>query len=166
MGNENKKPLWRKENKTIICKKYYVQRGEDFRHDRNTKKMKNFEGGKISMKKRKLGRDYTPLYKFLLSKVGKNWDEIFSEAKSRLDEEKPIWHLVMDPNDEIVKTRYFGKLPERIRCGESSYYSALFVDENNILQKVNPNAKAPEPNCSCCTWTFNGKVINSNPKNK
>lgn len=94
--------------------------------------------------------DYTPLYKFLLSKVGQDWDKIHSEAISRLDKEEPIYHLVA----------LFNKSEEKdyVRCGESSYYSGLFVDENNFLQKVNPNLKNEDmyPSCNCCTHTFNG----------
>jgi hypothetical protein len=31
------------------------------------------------------GLDYTPLFRFLLSRVGDDWDEVHSEAVSRLD---------------------------------------------------------------------------------
>lgn len=37
------------------------------------------------------GRDYTPLYKFLLSKVGQRWDDVHKEAVSRLDNAAPIF---------------------------------------------------------------------------
>ena len=40
------------------------------------------------------GYDYTPLFKFLLSRAGKNWDDVYSEAISRLDQEEPIWWMV------------------------------------------------------------------------
>lgn len=48
-----------------------------------------------------------------------------------------------------------------IRVVGSSYFSGLFVDENRILQKTNPNLKAIDmtPFCNCCTHTFNGKIF-------
>ncbi|RVR15362.1 hypothetical protein EOL35_26440, partial [Escherichia coli] len=33
----------------------------------------------------KHGRDYTPLFYFLIKKIGKSWNEIFSEVCGRLD---------------------------------------------------------------------------------
>ena len=47
------------------------------------------------------------------------------------------------------------------RAGESSYYSKLYVDEANILRKVDPDFEVEhmEPSCACCTHTFNGIPI-------
>lgn len=106
------------------------------------------------MPKMKRGLDYTPLFRFLLSKVGQNWDEIFSEARSRLDKTDPIfWMVAMNEQEK----------KDYVRVGESSYYSGLFVDENGILQIHNPNLKAVDmmPFCNCCTHTFNGKLFGS-----
>ena len=44
--------------------------------------------------KQQRGLDYTPLFKFLLKKVGSNWDDVYSEAVSRLDRPDPIFWLV------------------------------------------------------------------------
>lgn len=103
------------------------------------------------------GYDYTPLFKFLLSKVGEKWDEIYSEAKSRLDKEEPIFWLVALHPDERE---------DFIRCGESSYYSGLYVDEAGLLQKVNPNAEISNLiskwNLEAAwfeTYSFNGKAV-------
>jgi hypothetical protein len=143
-----KEPLYRKVNTTARNVQHNF--GGDYRHERNTKAEKNSEATRDGMgKKVNRGLDYTPLYRFLLSKVGKNWTEIHKEAVSRLDREEPIYWMVA--RDEDDKENYF-------RSGESSYYSGLFVDENNILQKVDPTM-GPEklfPTCACCTWTFNG----------
>ena len=48
-----------------------------------------------------------------------------------------------------------------VRVGESSYFSGLFVDENRILKKTNPNLNTIDmiPSCSCCTHTFNGEIF-------
>lgn len=146
-----KEPLYRKDNKRAI--KYCGDKGGDFKHTRHTKVFKNSDSTHASMHgKTKRGYDYTPLFRFLLSKVGKDWDEVFSEAKSRLDKEEPIFYMV---------ALYEENKQETINYGSNSKWSGLFVDESNILQKVNPNLTVSDlfPGCSCCTHTFNGKVI-------
>lgn len=156
--NRSKTPLYRKLNKT--ARGFHDNHpGGDFKHTRNTKKFKNFDGNHKSIKKTHSGFDYTPLYRFLLSKVGKNWNEIYKEAVSRLDKPEPIFHLV-SKNDSDSK--------DYIYCGESSIWSKLFVDENNILQKVNPEFTANDvhPRCDCCTYTFNGKKVSNKYHNE
>lgn len=139
--------------------KYYVQKGGDFRHQRNTKQFLKEERTHTPMSTGNYGYDYTPLYKFLLSKIGKKWDSIFSEAKARLDKDEPIFWLVqLDPlhRDDIV------------RCGESSYYSGLFVDDDGLLQKVNPDANLSNLKLEAAwfeTYSFNGKPV-SVPRKK
>lgn len=99
--------------------------------------------------KRRRGLDYTPLFRFLLSRVGSNWDTVYSEAVARLDRPDPIFWLV---------ARHEGERREMVRMGESSYYSGLYVDDAGRLQVVNPDLRAKDlvPSCSCCTHTFNG----------
>jgi hypothetical protein len=146
-----KEPLYRKVNTT--ARGVHHDFGGDYRHDRNTKAEKKSEATRSSMgKKTNRGLDYTPLFRFLLSKVGKNWTEIHKEAVSRLDREDPIYWMVARNEDE--KQDYF-------RAGESSYYSGLFIDDNNVLQKVDPTAgpHSLTQYCACCTWTFNGVVL-------
>ena len=149
---KEKEKLYRKVN----TKTYNVHHwsGGDFKHSRHTKK-ETLEQTKGKMsRKQERGLDYTPLYKFLLSKVGSNWDDIFSEAKTRLNDAKPIFHMVALREDEKK---------DFIRLGESSYFSGLYVDDNGILQLCNPNLRAfdMKPFCSCCTHTFNGKIFGS-----
>jgi hypothetical protein len=95
------------------------------------------------------GYDYTPLYKFLLSRVGSNWDEVHSEAVSRLDREEPIAWMVAA--DRSVGVPY-------IRTGESTYFSGLYVDKYNKLAIFDPSLtyETMLPTCACCTHTFNG----------
>ncbi|HRO44045.1 MAG TPA: hypothetical protein PL009_14515, partial [Flavipsychrobacter sp.] len=111
--------------------------------------------GNVWQKQR--GLDYTPLFQFLLSKVGSKWHEVFSEAKSRLDKCDPIfWMVALVKNDR----------KDYVRVGEASYFSGLLVDEENFLQITNPDLKASDfqPACSCCTHTFNGKVFGTQEK--
>jgi hypothetical protein len=126
--------------------------GQDFKDSRHKKRetLEQIKGKMFGKKER--GLDYTPLFRFLLSKVGSDWNEVFSEAKARLDKTDPIFWIVALKEHE--KEDY-------VRLGESSYYSGLYVDENNILQVCNPDLKAIDmkPSCSCCTHTFNGKVF-------
>ena len=148
--DKEKSKLYRKVNTKAIRARH--NSGGDFKYSRN-KKRETLEQTKGKMfGKKERGLDYTPLFRFLLSKVGCKWDEVFSEAKSRLDKTEPIFWLVA--LNEHERKDYVG-------IGESSYYSGLFVDENGILQITNPNLKASDmkPFCSCCTHTFNGKIF-------
>ncbi|TCL00664.1 hypothetical protein BXY66_3311 [Shimia isoporae] len=96
------------------------------------------------------GLDFTPLYKFLLSKVGQPWDGVYSEAVSRLPNDEAIWWLVA--RSEVDRKGV-------VRTGESSYHSGLFVTEDGLLCKVDPDLRSADmrPTCPCCTHTFNGE---------
>src|SRR5688572_6752235 len=148
--DREKPKLYRKVNTKAkgVCHDF----GGDFKDSRNSKRvtLQQTKGTMFGTKER--GLDYTPLFKFLLSKVGSNRNEVFSEAKSRLDKQEPIFWIVA-LNDEEKK--------DYIRVGESTYFSGLFVDNNSVLQLVNPDLKAVDmkPFCDCCTHTFNGKVF-------
>ena len=95
------------------------------------------------------GLDYTPLFRFLLSRVGEDWDTVFAEAAARLDRHEPVFWMVA--RSEAEEKPF-------VRIGESSYYSGLFVDEDNRLRLVDPDLRVEhmEPGCACCTHTFNG----------
>ena len=125
--------------------------GGDFKYSRHKKK-ETLEQSKGTMYgKKERGLDYTPLFRFLLSRVGSNWDEVFSEAKSRLDKTEPIfWLVAINENEK----------KDFVRVGEATYFSGLYVDANNVLHVSNPNfgAKDMKHYCTCCTHTFNGQV--------
>lgn len=148
--NKEKSKLYRKVNtKTFNVHHNF---GSDFKNTRNKKK-ETLEQTKGKMSgKTERGLDYTPLFRFLLSKVGENWNDIFSEAKSRIDKTDPIfWMVALREEDK----------KDYIRIGESSYFSGLHVDENGVLQLCNADLKAVDmkPFCDCCTHTFNGKLF-------
>lgn len=144
----HKSPLFRKENTT--AHRPHVAVGGDYRDQRNTKREAPFDAKRSSMHgKEHRGRDYTPLFKFLLSHVGKPWNEVHSEAVSRLDRVEPIfWLVALTESDRC----------EFVRVGESSYYSGLYVDDSGLLRQVNPKLgpSSLAPSCKCCTHTFNG----------
>lgn len=148
--NKEKSQLFRKVNtKTFNVHHNF---GGDFKNTRNSKKetLEQTKGKMFGRKER--GLDYTPLYRFLLSKVGLDWDTVFSEAKSRLNSSDPIfWMVALRENEK----------EDFIRTGESSYFSGLYVDNSGVLQISNPNLKAKDmkPFCNCCTHTFNGKLF-------
>jgi len=146
--SNRKKPLYRKVN--TRARGVHHKFGKDYRGVRRSDK-KSFEGMKRGTKR---GLDYTPLYKFLLSKVGEEWDKVHSEAVSRLDKEDPIWHMVRKNKEDAPKYGH----KDYFMCGESSYFSTLYID-NGILQVVAPDVgpQSLEPFCPCCTHTFNGK---------
>jgi hypothetical protein len=145
-----KSKLYRKVN--TKARGVHHNSGGDFKYSRN-KKRETVEQAKGTMfGKKERGLDYTPLFRFLLSQVGSKWDDVFSEAKSRLDKTDPIFWLVALNKDDST---------DYVRIGESSYYSGLYVDESGILQIFNASLKALDmkPFCKCCTHTFNGKVF-------
>lgn len=145
---QQKKPLYR----SVNTRTYGVRHGSGSKSkwERNTKATAENKSMKQSMHSgQRHGFDYTPLFKFLLSRVGRNWDEVHSDAVARLDREEPITWMVASGLSE-------GK--PFFRAGESSYFSGLYVDDNNILAIVDPKL-TPEtmlPFCACCTHTLNG----------
>ena len=146
-----KKPLYRKVNTRAYGVHHW--KGGDAKHDRNTK-----TGTNRSMKKGvQRGRDYTPLFKFLLSKVGQDWDAVYSEACARLDDTEPIfWMVHLGDDSEHIH--------DYVRIGDHSCYSQLIVDEDNKLQKYNPDYQGETIITDAdWTWTFNGRVL---PKNQ
>jgi len=141
-------PLYRSVNTRTHGVKHGV--GGEYRHERNSKASQASESSRTSMHSRhRHGRDYTPLFSFLISRVGKPWSEVFSEAKSRLDTTDPIFWLV---------ARTEAERREFVRVGESSYFSGLYVDEQGLLKFVNSELRPQDmqPSCTCCTHTLNG----------
>jgi len=67
--------------------------GAEYRWERNRKKMEDDLLPKLgSMHSRqKRGRDYTPLFHFLINRIGQPWDTTFSEACGRLDTTEPVF---------------------------------------------------------------------------
>ena len=134
-----KSPLYRKVN-TRARGVHHVH-GGDYRHTRHTKR-EDTAGGMHGRGRR--GLDYTPLFRFLLSKVGADWTEVYREATARLDRPDPVfWLVALDERDRHPF----------VCVGESSYFSGLYVDNDARLQRVDPSLR-PEritPSCRCCT---------------
>ncbi|WP_425099883.1 hypothetical protein [Tropicibacter sp. S64] len=145
-----KAPLWRKVNTRTHGVHHRGGGGTKARHLRGTKAADDTAHPAHGMAQGvRHGVDYTPLYRFLLSKVGEPWETVHAEAVSRLDREGAIFHVVdLDGSD--------GPLA---RTGESSYMARLCVDGNGRLAWVDPDLRIEHlfPACSCCTHTFNGK---------
>lgn len=143
-----KEPLYRRVNtKALRCTR---NRGGDFRHARNTKRLATSDDKRGRMQGRSdRGLDYTPLFRFLLSRIGTRWDEVHAEAIARLDREAPIYWLVARREEDKQA---------RVRVGESTYFSGLFVDADGLLQRVDEalSVSSLSPSCACCTHTFNG----------
>ncbi len=144
----SKPPLYRKVNTTAHGVHHNF--GGDFRDARRS--VNDSEVGSYVRGMRKgvrRGLDYTPLFRFLLSRVGRKWDEIYSEAIARLDRNDPIFWLVALHEDDAQAY---------IRTGEATYFSGLKVDPEGFLRVVDPTAGPGTlvPQCPCCTHTFNG----------
>lgn len=149
-----KEPLYRKVN--TLARGVRHRFGGDAAWARNTKAEKAAEAEgitRVSMGKPvNRGLDYTPLFRFLLSKIGQDWDAVYSEAIARLDRPDPIfWMVARRPEDRSPW----------VWLGESSRYSGLYVDDDNRLQKVDRALTAADflPTCICCTHTFNGERL-------
>lgn len=141
-------PLFRRVNTKARGVRHHT--GGEYRHERNTKQAKLSEAMHQSMGGRvRRGLDYTPLFRFLLSKVGEPWSAVYSEAVARLNQPDPIFWMVALQEHERRDV---------VLMSESSYYSGLFVDDDGLLQRVNPalDASSLAPSCACCTHTFNG----------
>lgn len=147
------KPLWRKSRPPKPYLNHHMKELSASR-DRNTK-----AGVRRSMSKtRSTMRDFTPLYQYLLSAVGEDFDMIKSHVYKRLEaqDRDVIWNMVAT-NDLQLN-------PDGIvRLTDNAYYSQLYVDNDNILKVYKPEVTINHlfPHCSCCTHTFNGtKFIN------
>lgn len=148
---EKSKPLYRKENTRTHGTRH--RSGKDYSEERSRHKdVANPVPREGMHGRQRRGLDYTPLFKFLLSRVGGDWDEIFSEAKSRLDVADPIFWIVARAEEERKNL---------VRIGQATFYSGLYVDKDNKLQKVDPELRNEDlrPDCACCTHTFNGEVF-------
>lgn len=142
-----KEPLYRKVN--TRTHNVHHGGGKGYRWARRTGQPEG-RASETSMASGRNGLDYTPLFRFLLSKIGQEWAAVHSEAVARLDREEPIWWMVArNPAEER----------EYIRISESSYYSGLKIDEDGKLALVDPALRNEdlEPSCPCCTHSFNGK---------
>ena len=142
------KPLFRRVNSRTHG---IVHGGGEYAWRRNTKAERQSEATHGSMHAgARHGFDYTPLFRFLLSKVGGDWSEIHSEAVARLDRAAPIFWLVARVENERKAS---------VRVGENTYWSGLYVDESGRLARVDPTLNIDDltPECPCCTHTFNGE---------
>jgi hypothetical protein len=149
-GRGRKEPLFRRVN--TATHHVHHDRGGEFRHERS-RSGRDLESTRGSMHPgRKHGLDYTPLFRFLLSKAGRPWAEVHSEAVSRLDKEAAIWWMVAAPGVEPRSC---------VRTGDNSYFSGLFIDADGILRVVDPTLTAENfiVSCTCCTHTFNGERV-------
>lgn len=149
--HSEKEPLYRKVNTRTRMVRHH--KGLDYRHERNTKAVKSSEASRASMHgKYRRGFDYTPLYQFLLSKVGQPWAQVHQEAVARLDQPDPIFRMVArTPDDESPM----------VSVGEHTFYQGLRVDEEGILRVVSESIGPHDvPRwCTCCTYSFNGKPV-------
>lgn len=149
MDRGRKEPLYRRVNTRTRNVRDHVH-GGDFRHVRNAKDPEREFITHASMgAKTDRGLDYTPLYRFLLSRVGQPWADTYREAASRLDKPDEIFELVARHRDDARSV---------VRTGYSSYFSGMYVGDDGLLHRTDPSLDehSLEPDCRCCTHTFNG----------
>lgn len=106
-------------------------------------------------------KNYTPLYKYLIKQVCKDWDEVWKDVFPRVDGNvSAIQNMIVnvDAHGNVIEVenkrptfkysrRYYG----------NRYFSSLFVDDSNILQFVDKNYRPPI-HYSSDTQSFNGKT--------
>jgi hypothetical protein len=151
-----KKPLYRKVNTRTWGVRSNDYSGE-YRSQRHTKAEINRDSSRSSMHGvRHHGLDYTPLFRFLLSRVGQRWDDVYSEAVTRLDRPAPIFWMVALGESERQTF---------VRTDEASYFSGLYVDDRGLLAVVAPELTVENmPTfCRCCTHSFNGVAYGQRP---
>lgn len=91
--NKSRK-LYRSDNTTT--RHYSINPGGEYRWGRNRKKAEDELLAKRETMhgRQKRGRDYTPLFYFLVKQIGQPWDKVFSEVCGRLDTTEPVFWLV------------------------------------------------------------------------
>lgn len=175
MSIDNKNPLYRKVNKiTHNGFRFYCQESDRYRFEKHKKKYANKNRIAIKRKQHRHEYDYAPLYKFLLSCVGREWDKVFEECQSRLDKVDPIMDMVTNVNKRGLVVEY----PEFSNgypcffhdwraCDDSrTYWSCLYVDNDGILRYVNESFTFTDIKhtdlYSIHTGSWNGKPIYPN----
>jgi hypothetical protein len=127
-----KEKLYRKINKKSLSTKYYVKKGGEYSWKRSKVNCDLEYPMFESMKSKKLGRDYTPLYRFLESKIDQVWNDIYSECVKRLDTTDPIWWVVVNSDLSIIKHNY----NNIVRIGQGSYCQRLYINKDGILKSL------------------------------
>ena len=152
MGYEQK-PLWRKVNTRTRGVRGNFHGAPRVREANRRVKAAAEDGvrGKVRGGLRH-GRDYTPLFRFLLKNVGRPWSEVHAEAVARLDTQEPIGWMVA--RSDLEEKPYF-------TTEESTFWSGLRVDATGRLTLVAPKLTADDlpVRCTCCTHTFNGEAF-------
>lgn len=155
------KPLYRKMNRRSLHCSYNIKGGH-YKWQRHTKEEKKLIEDEVShgkMHKRPNAfnvrkYDYTPLLMYLLNCVGKDVDKVFSEVCKRVDNDgRDVFNLMVSRKPKEELKDYF-------RYGEGSLYSQLYVDDENKIQKVNPNLSNYSPHYGG-SWgeSLNGKPL-------
>ena len=155
---KHNEPLYRKVNRR--CLHCYETKGGKYgwqRHTKNEKFLADEEIRHGKMKKRADGfatsaYDYTPLFKYLLNCIGEDVDVVYHKIHKRIKDRYPF--------DTMVSRKPKEELRDTFRWGECTYFSQLYVDENNKIQKVNPSLSNMEAHYGM-EWgqTLNGNAI-------
>ena len=164
---EIKPPLYRKVCKTTHNGFPHADYGHNERssYSRHTKKgMKRGMNTQHFRGNTKL-YDYTPLFMFLLKQEGRDWGEVWKECVARLDTTEPVGYMVINIRDNgLVRDEFESK--KYFRYGEGSYYSTMYVDENNKLQFVDKNYVSNPCFEKERRWgeTFNGRLYETHKR--
>lgn len=174
--NFKDKQLYRSANKSTYQNTLTEKTAKHFRYTRNTKIMSGsiVKRGKMQPNNN-LGYDYTPLIKFLFSRLNQNFDITFSEINLILNNglHKPkvkteilsminvLVHKQVIINDNIVNDNNGNILSSFFRFGEATYYDSFYIDNDNNLKLIKDITKEIfefcDYACHCHTHSYNGK---------
>lgn len=194
----DKKPLYRPMNKVTHNGPPHHDYGfkNRYRFDRNSKQTVKDEkefAEKSNIKKQHKNKntdiglfDYTPLYKFLLTKEGCDWDGVWKECQERLNTTAPVYNMVVNINhnglpttnmeanywnskmwSEEYRNEHYREIngawyPKSFSITSFSHFSTMYVDEDGKLQFVDKDYIPIQwyPENSKWTETMNGVSIN------
>lgn len=170
---KNKK-LYRTKGRNHYLPKYDDDKVH-YRWLRNKKPIVDCDGNEILQskmtRKNKDGYDYTPLYQYLIKSVGRDFDLICKEVYPRIEDRSKIWDIIEKEkiyfkdgvayyllNNECVDVTVHNSFNHWYGTQD---WSALYIDDNNILQFVDKNYRN-FVNGKTCDWetvTLNGKKV-------
>ncbi len=124
--------------------KVIVERPRNGGHGRERKLYKNLEDAPLMegvkqryTSKKQLNENLSPLYRWLNSQVGRNWNKVHSELRERIDVRSAVQQHIWQHAQQYVKkgVMYVGNVPHAI-ARFSSHFTPLHAGELFICPKT------------------------------
>ena len=104
---------------------------EKHKNDKNLDLFSDLPFHKGMGKRYKYGYDYRPLEEFLNSKIGENWDDVYSELLTKID--KKYIHEVLNVLEYYAPIAIYDEFFTPMNKRGYVLYNRVFVDIDNIL---------------------------------